>query len=64
MTTRQDVDWACRDETEAALELHDYARAYIAGNLDPETFLDGAHRYGLARLHRECLQDELWGGAA
>ncbi|GLB63802.1 hypothetical protein NCCP2495_16810 [Dietzia sp. NCCP-2495] len=61
MSTRDELDWACRDETELALELHDHARPYLAGDVGPEKFLDAAHRYGLARLHRERLQDALWG---
>lgn len=61
MSSRKEVDWACQDETEAALELHDHARPCLAGDVGPEAFLNAAHRYGLARLHRERLQDELFG---
>ena len=61
MTLRKEVDWACRDETEAALELHDHARPYLAGDVGHEKFLDAAFKYGKARLERECIQDELFG---
>lgn len=64
MTARDELDRACRDESEWAIALHDDARAWVLGDeqeLTAAQFLNTAYGYALARLDRERLQDELWG---
>lgn len=64
---RDELDKACRDETKWAVALHEDARAYVCGDeqeLTTEQFLNTAFGYAKARMERERLQDQLWGGAA
>lgn len=66
--TRDELDKAYRDESEWGIALHEDARSYVLGRPDedvtPAQFLNTAFEYGKARMERERLQDELWGGAA
>lgn len=57
----RELNKAYRDESVAAMHLHDDMREYVEGDLKAWEFLDAAFKYGKARLERECLQGELFG---
>lgn len=58
--SRDELDQACRSESESALVLHADAADYLAGDIPPDQFLNTALEYGKARLERERLQAELF----